>query len=123
MRRLPLQVTAFGSRIREWLSDWELWRCLAINYFGAVLYLFAASWFWDDPAKDLPGTRIISPILWFYTALPIFVIFGLGNLAWTLTQVIRCLIKRSLVFNPAYLSIPLVWAIALILDYTHHERF
>jgi hypothetical protein len=95
---------------------------MTINYCGVLLYLLAASWFWDNPAKELPGTRIISPTFWFYTALPICAVFGLGNLAWTLTRVIRCLIKRSLVFNPLYLSIPLVWAIALILDYINHER-
>ena len=116
-------MIAFASRIRQWLSGWEIWRCLAINYFGVLCYLFSASWFWDDLTRNIPELRIISPQLWFYTALPILVVFGLTNLAWTLTQLMRCQKKRSLAFNPVYLSIPLVWAIAVILDYTNHERF
>jgi len=109
------------SRLPQRFLSRKFWIAFIVNVLGALAYLFVAQQFWADPAlRDVPGAGAGDPIIWVLEALPILATFILGNFIWALYEFGRFLLKRRVNLGFMYLSIPVVWAVAIYIDYSHH---
>jgi hypothetical protein len=91
---------------------------LVLNVVLAAAYLGVASLWWTEPeVRDIPGASAGAPVLWAFTAVPIFLLAvaaNLGLLAWTWRR--RGL---SAVPKPALAALVL-WVGVLAIDFTRH---
>ena len=94
---------------------------LAANTALAVAYVLVASSSWTEPeVRDIPGASAGAPIVWGLTAVPLFLLSVVGNLAvfaWTWRRQ-----SRSGQW-PAGIwawGVPLIWIGALVVDFAHH---
>lgn len=97
-----------------------LW--LALNVAAAAAYVFVASSWWQDPAYPLPPDQFPAgdALAWGVTALPIFLVCALldvGLLSWV---VVRRLKGRRWPISALAWCIPIVWLVALGIDFAHH---
>ena len=94
---------------------------LAVNAFGAGAFLIVASTSWIEPElAHIPGAGGGAAFVWFFTAVPIFllvVLLNIGILMWAL------IIRRKQGWWPIskflWVSL-LIWLIVLVVDKMHH---
>lgn len=91
------------------------------NAIGAAAFLIVAAISWTEPElRDIPGASGGSPFVWFFTAIPIVLLFMLLNGVVVLWAY---LVRRKRGVWPVskflWLSLP-VWLLALVIDSAHH---
>ena len=105
-----------GSRSLSLAIVW-----LAINAFGAGVFLIVASTSWIEPElAHIPGAGGGAAFVWFSTAVPIFfffVLLNIGVLMWP------SILRRKQAWWPSsklfWASLP-IWLIVLVVDNMHH---
>jgi hypothetical protein len=89
------------------------------NFFGAILYVFAASrGGWAIPAERAAGIYVTTaePMIWAMHILPIVAIFLLINLAWA----IKIAKGRDWSAGRLWLLSAALWVVAVVIDFAHH---
>lgn len=91
---------------------------LAINLLGSIGYLIAVSASWAIPIERESGIHSITgePLVWAASGLPILALFLLVNLSWAAF----ILVKRRWHEGRSWLIAPLIWIVALCIDFAHH---
>ena len=96
-------------------------RTVLINFGAAILFLAVSSHFWaPKELADIPGAGAGDPIIWGLTIFPMLVIIALVNIAWLTANCVWFLKTKHWNFTAYYLLVPLMWAIALYIGYSHH---
>ena len=88
---------------------------LVLNLLGAVGYLAVASISWTLPAERGLHSTTGEPFIWAMSIWPILALFFLIDLVWAAV----ILVKRRWRNGRLWL-IPLVWLVAISIDFAHH---
>ena len=97
-----------------------------LNVIGVILYLQFATQGWVEPeVADVPGAAGGGVVLWGLTALPTLLAFIVINVLWLIFECVVYLTRKTWRLGLVYLVIPvavipLMWAIAVHVDYSHH---
>lgn len=91
---------------------------LAVNLLGSIWYLIAVSSSWAIPEEREAGIHSITgePFVWAASGWPILGLFFVVNLTWAVFIVV----KRRWQESRLWLIAPLVWVVALWIDFAHH---
>jgi hypothetical protein len=93
---------------------------LLVNAIGMVVFLVVASQFWVEPEfADEPGYNLGDAFGWLLCAVPILILFFIGNLV-RLVATLRAVPSQ---WRPAlllYVQIGGLWMAAFIFDGLHH---
>jgi hypothetical protein len=91
---------------------------LAANVLGAIAYLAAASPSWAIPDERASGIHSITgePFVWALSVWPILTVFVLLNLGWAAV----ILAKSRWQDGRLWLTAPLIWLVAILVDFAHH---
>lgn len=96
-------------------------RFFMINAVGICLYLFGASFGWVTPElADVPGAVGGGAIVWFLFAVPIFLIFLIGNGGVFLWSCWRRYKNGRWFMSIWGWLVPVFWALAVWLDFARH---
>jgi hypothetical protein len=90
---------------------------LALNFFGAVIYVIAASHGWvtsQDREYGVPVTG--EPFVWAVYVVPIWTLFLLLNLIWGAVVLARHRWRSGILW---LMTIP-IWMVAMVIDFAHH---
>ena len=91
------------------------------NLLGACIFLWVASKTWIHPElANLPGASGGNAISWFFTAVPILLVFLVVNIistGWAAMNWIR--VKIWPLTNISFLSL-LIWLLVIIIDNSRH---
>lgn len=95
---------------------------LATNIVALGLYLIAASFGWvERELANIPGSAGGGAIIWFFGAVPVFVLSFFLNFGC----VIRALIHRYRTGThyfvwPAWIAVPGLWTLTVAYDFSRH---
>jgi len=91
---------------------------LAMNVLGVIGYLVVALPSWAIPEERKSGIYSITedPFVWFLSVWPILTIFLLLNLSWAAF----ILAKRRWPEGRLWLIGPVIWLVAISIDFAHH---
>ena len=91
---------------------------LAANLLGSIGYLIAVSPSWAIAIEREDGIHSITgePFIWALAGWPILALFLVVNLSWAVFIVF----KRTWQDIRLWLVTPLVWLVALWIDFAHH---
>jgi hypothetical protein len=99
-----------------------MWKVIT-NVIGASAYLLISSKYWADPRLiDVPGAGVGEPFLWGLTALPILLAFFLLNASYILLACFTFLRTKKWTLGVSFLIVPVIWAIVVYVDFSHHWR-
>ena len=93
---------------------------IAVNLAGIAAFLIAASRSWIEPElTNIPGASGGDAYVWLVTAVPVLVVFAIGNLAWLATLLgSHASNKRmSVAFGTLIFA---SWIAAYLFDHLHH---
>jgi YD repeat-containing protein len=103
---------------RKGISSSRRWdvALFIVNVLGAITYLIAASRVWAIPEEHGQVPISGEPFVWFFSVVPIFIVFFFANLSW---GAYICFKKR---WRSGYiwLMVVAVWLIAIWIDFAHH---
>ncbi len=97
-----------------------------LNIIGVIVYLLFATQGWIEPElADVPGAIGGGAIVWGLTALPTLLAFIVIDVLWLIFECVAYLTRKTWRLGLAFFVIPavvvpLVWAIAVHIDYSHH---
>jgi hypothetical protein len=94
---------------------------ILLNVVGALSYLALASRTWLEP--ELAGVEVArggDAFVWFLSAMPILAVFVAINFSVVLFHLFSYLRKRKWRLGAAALSVPILWAIVVYIDFSHH---
>jgi hypothetical protein len=88
---------------------------LAVNLLGSIWYLIAVSRSWAIPDERRSGIHSVTgePLVWAISGWPILALFFVVNLYWAAFM----LVKRRWQESRLWLIAPLVWLVALWIDF------
>jgi hypothetical protein len=86
---------------------------LALNFIGAIIYVFASSHGWRQPEVDSVTGE---PFIWAIYVFPIWALFLLLNLVWGAFVVAR----RQWRSGIWWLTTIPIWLVAMAIDFAHH---
>ena len=98
----------------------------ALNVIGVIAYVLSSTQGWVEPeAANIPGAAGGGALLWGMTALPTLLAFIVIDVLWLIFESVVCLTRRKGRLGLVYLVIPVVviplmWAIAIYIDFSHH---
>ena len=91
------------------------------NLLGAAGYLWYSVPLWAPKEfADIPGAGAGDPIIWAFTALPILGFFLLLNITWLAWAFVVYLLKGKWRIKLVYSIVPVLWALTLYIDFSHH---
>ena len=110
------ESTSWGLKTR--LQQRGALALLAINVLGAIGYIAAASPSWAIPEERENGIHSVTgePFVWALSVWPILALFLLLNLGWAAV----ILAKRRWPDGRLWLIAPLIWLVAILIDFAHH---
>ena len=90
----------------------------AVNLLGSIWYLIAVSPSWAIPEERESGIHSITgePFVWAGSGWPILALFFVLNLSWAAF----IFVKRRWQEHRLCLIAPLIWLVALWIDFAHH---
>ena len=91
---------------------------LALNCFGAVIYVVGASHAWAIPQEREAGLHSVTgePFVWASYVIPICAVFLVLNLTWGARIIARRQWQSGIFW---LLAIP-IWIVAVVIDFAHH---
>jgi hypothetical protein len=93
---------------------------LTLNAIGVVTYLKLACPCWIEPELAyVPGASAGDPIVWGLSALPILLLFFVLDFSWGASLGLGYL-RRKTAIHPTVWLVPIVWAVAIYIDFSHH---
>ena len=95
---------------------------IVLNVMGVIAYLALASRCWIEPElAGVPGASGGAGAVWFFSAFPILVLFLALDSLWVLSGCLMCYIKKQTwMLHPAFLIVPVNWAVAVVIDFSQH---
>jgi hypothetical protein len=94
---------------------------LSANAAAACAFLAVASLWWIEPElADIPGASGGAGVLWFMTAVPIFVVSSVGNFCTFGWALLRRRSAGNWPFGLGAWLIPLLWLAVIIFDSSRH---
>jgi hypothetical protein len=91
------------------------------NVLGAAAYLWFSVPLWaPKELANIPGAGAGDPLIWVLTALPILGLFLLLNISWLAWASIVYFVRRNWRIKLIYSIVPVLWAITLYVDFSHH---
>jgi hypothetical protein len=110
----PEQISSLSVDFRTHLF-------VVVNTIGSVLYLFAASSGWVEPeVADIPGAAGGGALVWFLVAVPVFLVFFLGNIGVFVWSCVHRYRRGAWFLSRWGLLVPLIWLLAVVLDFSRH---
>lgn len=96
--------------------QWTSLVLLVANAVGAVICVALASLSWAIPQERGLHFTTGEPLIWAMSVFPIAAMFFLLNLIWG----VIALAKRKWRSGRLWLLTPLIWLLALSVDFAHH---
>ena len=92
-----------------------------LNIIGIVTYLRVAAKCWiGSSLAEVPGASGGVGIIWFETAVPTVVSCAVLNWLWVVFECLDLLPRSPRTLGITILVLPLAWALAIYLDFSHH---
>ena len=99
-------------------------RCITVtllNVATMIWYVHVASKYWIEPSlADVPGASGGAFVGWFATAVPIVAWCAVLNWLWVAFECFLPMQKSPRWLGVTILVVPLLWAVALYVDFSHH---
>lgn len=91
------------------------------NLFGAGAYLLMASLLWFDPmfgvyTYSLCPNPLYTTYHWIFMVFPILALFAMINVIFIFWDYTFYLSTRQWSLGRAYLAVPIIWAVAFLID-------
>ena len=89
------------------------------NVFGIAAYLYMSSRYtWAIPQEREGGVYAVTgePFIWAAIVMPIFSTFGLINLIWGVSIIVKKRWRRAF----PWLAVVCIWLVAVVIDLAHH---
>ncbi|TMP38131.1 hypothetical protein [Pseudoalteromonas rubra] len=94
---------------------------LIFNLLGACAFIWIASKTWIHPELvDVGGASAGSAVVWFFTALPVLVVFLVINPVIIVFAIVRWVKARSWPLTYVSLLSLLIWPLVIMIDSSRH---
>lgn len=114
---LDLMMSAVLDRAQRSCTAWWLLANVAV----AGAFLGVASFSWIEPElAEYPGASGGAAVVWFMTAVPVFLASGIGNLCMLAWGAVRRHRAGAWPFGAGAWLIPLLWLAVFFLDNSRH---
>lgn len=94
---------------------------VVVNIIGCALYLVAASFGWVEPeVAEIPGASGGGALVWFLFAVPIFLLFFLGNIGVFVWSCVQRYMRGAWFLSKWSMVVPFIWLLAVFVDFSRH---
>lgn len=92
---------------------------MLVNLAGMAAFLAIASQVWIEPeVADVPGANVGNAFAWLVSAVPILLLFAIGNLGWMAMSIFK---RRTRLSGLAVGAVVIAcWIVAFLFDNAHH---